>query len=114
MKSKKLRMLLVDDLPTWRESLRQLFEGRADILITEAIDSEDAIEKISANDFDLVLLDMKMPSGTECLDVLQKAKRLRPQIAIIMMSAYGDIPTAVKAIQLGAFDLYRRRLISMM
>jgi ActR/RegA family two-component response regulator/Holliday junction resolvase-like predicted endonuclease len=97
-------MLLVDDLPTWRESLRQLFEGRADILITEAIDSEDAIEKISANDFDLVLLDMKMPSGTEGLDVLQKAKRLRPQIAIIMMSAYGDIPTAVKAIQLGAFD----------
>lgn len=104
MKSKNLRMLLVDDLPKWREELQQLFEGRTDISITEAISSEDAIEKIKSDNYDLILLDMKMPSGTEGLDVLQVVKQLRPRTAVIMMSAYGDIPTAVKAIKLGAFD----------
>src|SRR5262249_42003662 len=50
------------------------------------------------------LLDMRMPAGTEGLDILVQLKQLRPQTPVIMMSAYGDIPRTVEAMRRGALD----------
>jgi ActR/RegA family two-component response regulator/Holliday junction resolvase-like predicted endonuclease len=104
MDGRTLRLLIVDDDEAWRELLKFTFQGREDIYLAEAVSGPDAVEKIKASDFDLVLLDMRMPASTEGLDVLVQIKPLRPHMQVIMMSAYGDIRTAVEAIKRGALD----------
>lgn len=104
MTGKPLRLLIVDDLEKWRYSIKLQFEGREDIALSEAGSGEGAVELVRAEDFDLILLDLKMPSGTEGLDALSEIKRLRPQSHVMMMSAYGDIPKAIDAIHRGAID----------
>jgi DNA-binding NarL/FixJ family response regulator len=104
MEHRSLRLLLVDDLEEWRYSMRLFLKGREDISIAEAASGEEAIEKVEAEDYDLVLLDMRMPRGTEGLDALVEIKRLKPRTQVIMVSAYGDIPKAVEAIRRGALD----------
>ena len=104
MNSKPLRLLIVDDLEDWRFSVKLQFESREDIVLAEAGSGEAAVEKVRDEDYDLVLLDLKMPSGTEGLDVLSEIKRLKPGVQVIMMSAYGDIPKAVDAMRRGAID----------
>ncbi len=108
MESRKLRLLIVDDLETWRKALKTLFSERTDIILTEAISGDDAIEKIKAEDYDLVLLDMRMPSGTEGLDALAEIKKLKPQTNVMMVSAYGDIHRAVQAMTRGALDFVQK------
>ena len=108
MSTRILRLLIVDDDAVWRDVLTELFGEREDIVLTEAISGPDAIEKIKAADFDLVLLDMRMPSGTEGLDVLMEIKELKPKIQVIMITAYGDVPKAVEAMQRGATDFVEK------
>jgi len=104
MKSRMLRLLIVDDSEGWRVYLKSLFEDRTDIVITEAASGREAVEKMKAEDYDLVLLDMRLPSGTEGIDALSEMKQLKPQTQVIMVSAYGDVPKAVEAMRRGALD----------
>jgi YesN/AraC family two-component response regulator len=104
MAIRTLRLLIVDDSEEWRDLLKAIFERRTDIAITEAVSGEDAVEKIKVEDYDLVLLDVRMPSGTEGLDALAEIKKLKPQTSVIMISAYGDIPKAVEAMTRGALN----------
>jgi len=104
MVSRTLRLLIVDDDEAWRDVLKLIFKKRTDIEITEAISGDDAVDKVKDNDYDLVLLDMRMPSGTEGFDALSKIKQLKPQTQVIMISAYGDIPKSVEAMKRGAID----------
>lgn len=101
---RSLRLLIVDDKEDLRELLREMFRDRADILVTEASSGGEAVEKIRAEDYDLVLLDMRMPSGTEGFDALSEIKRLKPNTGVIMISGYGDIPRTVEAMKRGAHD----------
>ena len=78
MASRNLQLLIVDDNEAWRDLLKALFRERTDIVITEAVSGNDAIEKIKSKDYDLVLLDMRMPTGTEGFDALSEIKRLKP------------------------------------
>jgi DNA-binding NarL/FixJ family response regulator len=104
MESRILRLLIVDDSEGWRVYLKSLFEDSTDIVITEAASGAGAVEKMKAEDYDLVLLDMRMPAGTEGIDALSEMKQLKSQTQVIMVSAYGDIPKAVEAIKRGALD----------
>lgn len=104
MASRTLRLLVVDDSEDWRDLLKAIFEKRTDIAITEAVSGEDAMEKIKADDYDLVLLDVRMPAGTEGLDALAEIKKLKPQTNVIMISAYGDVRKAVEAMRRGALN----------
>ena len=104
MANRTLRFLIVDDDEGWRAALKLIFMKREDIRITEAISGPDAVEKIQAEDYDLVLLDMRMPSGTEGLDALAEIKKIKPQTQVIMISAYSDIPRTVEAMKRGVLD----------
>jgi DNA-binding NtrC family response regulator len=58
---------------------------------------------IKKTDYDLALCDIKMPK-MDGVEVLQAAKKIRPEIPFIMISGHGDLDTAVNTMRLGAFD----------
>ncbi len=93
MESRVLRLLIVDDEELTHEILRfaLLPPGRSDIALDEARSTSEALEKIKAEDYDLVLLDLRLPFGTEGLEVLAEIKRVKPQTSVMMISAWGDI-----------------------
>ena len=94
--------MVVDDEIEMRIALETTLkrEGHS---ITVAENGKQALEKFSADSFDLVLTDVNMPkmNGVELLNALKKKS---PQTVAIMMTAYGDIDNAVETIKAGAFD----------
>ena len=62
--------------------------------VEEAENGLDGIEKIKDNDYDLVLCDIKMPK-MDGVEVLEKAKKIKPEIPFVMISGHGDLETAV-------------------
>jgi len=104
MEGMSLRLLIVDDDEVVRDVLKLKLESRKDISLSEASTAEEAFQKVSNEVFDLVLLDLRLQFGTEGLDVLSEIKRLKPQIGVMMLSAYGTIPVVVEAMKRGAID----------
>ena len=98
--SDPLVILVVDDDEVFRERLCRAFRDRG----CEAHSAYTATETISAARSlspDLVLLDLKMP-GLSGLDLIQDIKKLDATIAIIILTGYGSIATAMQALKLGA------------
>ncbi|MCP4110544.1 MAG: sigma-54-dependent Fis family transcriptional regulator [Desulfobacteraceae bacterium] len=98
----QLHILIVEDGKSQRELLRDFLKDEGHI-ISEAQNGDIAIEKVKQDYYDLLLLDYKMP-GTDGMTVLENLKKINPEIDVIMMTAYGTIDTAVKAMHLGAAD----------
>jgi DNA-binding NtrC family response regulator len=98
----KKNILVVDDEIEMRIALETTLK-REGYSITIAENGKQALEKFSADSFDLVLTDVNMPkmNGVELLYAL---KNKSPQTVAIMMTAYGDIDNAVETIKAGAFD----------
>jgi len=95
------RVLIVDDEPGVRESLRIILKDRADLTIAGG--GQEAIEALGGGDFRVVLLDILMP-GLDGLEVLERARALDPAPQVIMLTATKTVKTAVRAMKLGAFD----------
>ena len=97
------QILIVDDEEYLCKLLKEelLSAGKFDVDI--ANDGATAINMIQKKIYDLVLLDIKMPRITG-IDVLKFIKEHFPDTEVIMLTAYGDIKTAVETIKLGAFD----------
>lgn len=95
-------ILIIDDERSIRSTLSEIlgFEGYT---VTEAVDGQDAIKKISEGTFDCILCDIKMPKA-DGIEVLEKAKTLVPDTPFIVISGHGNIDTAVEAVKKGAFD----------
>ena len=98
----KERILVADDHDSLRRGIaRALRETGHDV--EEATSGNAAIEQLHSGQFDVVLCDLKM-GGSDGLDVLRTAKLLHPTTAVILMTAFGSVQTAVEAMQIGAFD----------
>lgn len=95
-------VLVIDDEQAIRKSLREIlsFEG---IQVEEAADGMEGIKKIESQNFDCILCDIKMPK-MDGLEVLEKAKQIKPDIPFIVISGHGTIETAVDAVKKGAYD----------
>jgi DNA-binding NtrC family response regulator len=96
------KILIVDDELIMRESLSGWLE-RDGHSVQTASSGEEALEKLNATRFDILLLDIKM-EGMSGLEVLSKVKETDPDAAVVMITAYGSIPTAIEAMKNGAFD----------
>jgi DNA-binding NarL/FixJ family response regulator len=97
-----IRILVVDDHEVVRRGLRQvLAEAFPDAVLEEADRSETALGAIAGTAWDLVLLDVNIP-GRSGLEVLEDAKRLRPSMPVLVVSAYPEEEFAVRCIRLGA------------
>lgn len=94
------RILVVDDEPNMPWLFRELF--REDHILS-ADSGDSALRVLAGNDIDLVMLDLRLP-GKDGIRVLESMKNIAPDVPIIMMTAYGDVKTAVQAMKLGAHD----------
>jgi DNA-binding NtrC family response regulator len=98
------RILIIEDEEAIRRVLvKILSEENSLYKVFEAMDGLSGIELIKKEDFDLILCDIKMPK-MDGVEVLQAAKKLKPEVPIVMISGHGDLDTAVNTMRLGAFD----------
>ncbi len=98
------KILVIEDEAAIRRVLIKIISEESDTYqVEEAENGLDGIEKIKNNDYDLVLCDIKMPK-MDGIEVLQKAKKIKPEIPFVMISGHGDLDTAVNSMRLGAFD----------
>ena len=98
------RILIIEDEAAIRRVLvKILTEENKGYEVFEAEDGLAGMEMIKNEDFDLVLCDIKMPK-MDGVEVLEAAKKIKPEIPIVMISGHGDLDTAVNTMRLGAFD----------
>jgi len=99
----RMRILVVDDEKIKRVTLTRDMESQGHAVVMAA-DGAEALEKLAAERFDVIVTDLKMPK----VDGLELLKRIRHEhlsdAEVIIMTAYGSIPLAVEAGKLGAFD----------
>jgi DNA-binding NtrC family response regulator len=95
-------ILVVDDQKRQRETLVQVLEQWGHE-VRQAEDGQTALVMVKGEPVDLILTDLRMP-GLSGLELLEKCRELRPDIAVIVMTAYGTIEGAVEAMRKGALD----------
>lgn len=97
-------ILIVDDETKLRELLRRviLLENES-FEVEEAESIKSTLKLLEKKNIDVIICDVKLPDGSG-LDIIQEIKTKHPFTEIIMLTAYGNISDAVKAIKLGAFD----------
>ena len=98
----KSRLLLVDDEEQFVETLSERLSMR-DYDVTTSLTGENAIEKIKNFNFDVVILDVRLP-GIEGTEVLREIKSLKPLTEVIMLTGHGTVEMAIEGMKLGAFD----------
>ncbi len=96
------RLLIVDDEASVRNLLQRTLE-KAGYNVVTAADGQEALDKMSQLNIEVVLLDIRMP-GISGMEVLRKLTIDRPETVVIMATAVGDAQTAVEAMKLGAYD----------
>lgn len=93
------RVLVADDEKNIRLALAETL--RASATVDEAVDGQEAIDKMAGTTYDLVLCDLKMPRA-DGMAVLRAAADVCPDVPVVMITAHGDVETAVEAMQAGA------------
>jgi DNA-binding response OmpR family regulator len=98
----KANILVVDDELAARQTLAEILrlEGYQ---VTMAENGKAAIELMEGDDYDLMLLDIKMP-GMGGVDVLKKAVKISPECKVIILTAHGALDSAIEAVKQGAHD----------
>jgi len=102
MAAKNSSIMIVDDEPDILIVLGE-FLSKEGFKVLTAKDGRQAIEKIKEHKVDLVLLDMAMPNMNG-IETLRELKKLKPEVSVIMITAYRDAEKVVEAFRLGAYD----------
>lgn len=96
------KVLIIDDEKSIRRSLREIMEFEK-FTVDEAEDGQAGFTKITTEEYDLVLCDVKMPK-LDGLELLSRLNKEAVDVPLIMMSGHGNIETAVEAVKKGAYD----------
>jgi DNA-binding NtrC family response regulator len=102
MELRNMRVLVVDDENDFLEMTVKRI-NKKDIQCEGAMSGYDAIEKIKKENFDVVLLDVKMP-GMDGVETLREIKRLKPLIEVVMLTGHASVESGIEGMKLGAFD----------
>jgi DNA-binding NtrC family response regulator len=100
-------VLIVDDEKHTREGLQQALAENYDVSV--AGNADEAFNLMDAQEFDVILTDLRMP-GKSGLRIIDKALALPNRPAVLMMTAYGNVETAVEAMKRGAVDFLTKPL----
>jgi len=98
----KLAILIIEDDVTFCLMLATWF-GKKGFVVSTTTTMKDAMQKIKAGSYDLIISDLRLPDG-DGIELLQWKKETLPEIPFIVMTNYAEIQTAVQAIKLGASD----------
>lgn len=97
-----LTILIIDDEPNLPHQLAR-YLGKRGYEVVTAGDGETGLAELQKNTVDLLLLDVRLP-GKSGLEILEEIRQSDPDLPVIMLTAFGDVQTAVTAMKLGAFD----------
>ncbi|MCJ2164505.1 MULTISPECIES: response regulator [unclassified Pseudodesulfovibrio] len=102
MSDTPIRVLLVDDEVGFVEVLAKRM-GRRGYLVTSSISGTEAVQVLRKNDFDVVVLDLKL-EDMDGIEVLQIMKKMVPDLPVIMLTGHGSEQAAREGVKFGAFD----------
>jgi DNA-binding NtrC family response regulator len=103
----RARVLVVEDRESVLKVMAAILERGYEV--ATASDGSEALARIGAETFDVVLTDIRMP-GASGFDVLRAVQACAPRTAVVMMTAYANVPDAVAAMKLGAYDYVAKPL----
>jgi len=99
---RKTEVLVVDDEQDTRELL-QLTLGRQGMVVTVCTTAEEALQRVGAEDYDVILTDLSMP-GMSGLDLSERVIAMKPDVPVVVITGNASLDTAVGAIRAGAYD----------
>ncbi len=97
------RILIVDDEEGMREVCSDSLEQIPEVTLVTCSDPQEALQLLAADDFDLLLTDIRMP-GMSGVELLERARELDPELPVIMITGFPSVETAVASLKLGAVD----------
>jgi two-component system response regulator PilR (NtrC family) len=97
---------VIDDEPVIRDVLSQLLTSEG-YEVEISASGEEALEKFPSQSFDVILLDLLMP-GMDGIEVLRRIRKIDPQAAVIIITAYGSVESAIAAMKIGALDYVQK------
>jgi len=97
---------IIDDEPVIHDVLAQLLTSEG-YEVESSSSGEEALEKFPSQSFDVILLDLLMP-GMDGIEVLRRIKRIDPLAAVIIITAYGSVESAISAMKIGALDYVQK------
>ena len=101
MMNKKARVLIIDDEEIARKNLAHILT-KENYDVTTAADGVGALRKLESSEFDVVLTDLRM-GKIDGMDILERVKIKYPDTKVIMVTGYATVPSAIEAMQKGAF-----------
>ncbi|MFN7587790.1 MAG: response regulator, partial [Planctomycetota bacterium] len=105
-----MRILLVEDEQTIAITLKDDLEGAGYEVVHKA-DGKEAITELGRISYDVVITDVRLP-GADGMQVLQAAKKARPDTEVLVMTAYATVEHAVEAMRLGADDYIQKPFLN--
>jgi signal transduction histidine kinase len=104
-----IKLLVIDDEDIIRDIWESMFTIDDNYSIETREDGEKGIAALKKSDFDIVITDLNMP-GINGIGVVEQVKKLKPEIEIIIMTAFGTVEHAVEAMKKGAYDFILKPL----
>ena len=102
-------VFFVDDEPQVRKAVGQTLSQLENCRVQCFGDAGSCLKELKRSDCDLLITDVNMPK-MDSLTLLEEAKRIRPDVEILLVTGYGDVPMAVKAVKAGALDFIEKPL----
>ena len=97
-----IKILIADDHAVFREGLKQVIATTVNMtVVDEAVNSQELLNKIQNNDFDMLILDISMP-GRNGLDALVEIKNLKPKLPVLVLSMHPEEQYALRSFKSGA------------
>lgn len=104
----KQNVFVVDDEPSVRKVVAKTLQ-RLGVEVTCFARATDCLEQLGQRSCDLLVTDVKMPD-MDGITLLEEAKRIAPWLPVLVVTGYGDVPLAVKAMRIGAADFIEKPL----
>jgi len=103
-----IRILVVDDNVEIADTVKE-FLSNLGYSVTAVYDGREALARFQEGDFQLVITDLKMPE-IDGIELLETIKKIDNKVAVIVVTGYGTIESAIKAIKGGAYDFFEKPL----